>query len=797
MIKNMIKQTFRGLARDKFHSLINIFGLGLGIACCLIGLLFVQSELGFDRNHKNHARIYRYGVEMTIGGVTSVQDGCNPGAGPLLKDFIPEIESYVRIGYVGEILVKQKDRAFTEENFLWADPSIFTVFTYPFLYGNPQDALQRNNTMVLTRSMSRKIFGDRNPIGEVLEIEKQGPFSVAGVVEDPPDNNQLQFSALLSFSTLFKGLNQAELFKPSELSGDMDYDLYFLFTPGFTAADFDRRSKQFYEKYQAATDSIHYRSLVEPLTGIHLRSAIDQGLAAANSRFLFWFCGIVLLILFLAGVNYVNLTTSRAGKRAKEIGVKKVSGSSRGQLVVHLLVESLLFVLLAVLAGIVLAQGILSLTPLNQVIGKHLKVNLFANPPLLLGLLATWIAVGLLAGLYPAFYLARISPIRTFKGRSGGQAAGRLVRQGLLVTQFVIAIGGLSLTFMMGRQMQYIRSRDLGFTRDAVVLVKVADDELRKRIGAFKDEILRLPGVAAASFSDSVPGSGFTGFAFPWESEQGEMKLHAFNSLQADRDYFQTLGIEIVSGRNFSRPANPEDVKNHSLEFIVTENLVKALGWKDPIGKRCELGTVVGVARNFHYSPLYRDVRGTFIIQPTKIPDYLNVRLQGGRVRETLEALRSRWSAVAPGYPFAYSFLDQRIARYYEQDRRQQTLAVIFSGICLLISCLGLFALALFHIEQRTKEIGIRKAIGASSGSVALLLARKFLFWVALANLFAWPLAYWLMSKWLSNFAFRTSIGPGVFLLSGSLVLLIALLTVSAQSLRAARANPVDSLRYE
>jgi putative ABC transport system permease protein len=798
MIKNMIKQTFRGLGRDKFHSLINIFGLGLGIACCLIGILFVQSELGFDRNHENHARIYRYGVEMTIGGVTSVQDGCNPGAGPLLKDFIPEIESYVRIGYVGEILVKQKDRAFTEENFLWADPSIFTVFTYPFLYGNPQDALQRNNTMVLTRSMSRKIFGDRNPIGEVLEIEKQGPFSVAGVVEDPPDNNQLQFSALLSFSTLFKGLNQAELFKPSELSGDMDYDLYFLFTPGFTAADFDRRSKQFYEKYQAATDSIHYRSLVEPLTGIHLRSAIDQGLAAANSRFLFWFCGIVLLILFLAGVNYVNLTTSRAGKRAKEIGVKKVSGSSHGQLVAHLLAESLFFVFLAVLAGIVLAHGILSLTPLNQVIGKHLKVSLLGNPALLLGLLATWIIVGLLAGLYPAFYLARISPIKTFKGGAGGQGAGRFVRQGLLVAQFVIAIGGLSLTFLMNRQLNFIRNKDLGFTKDTVVLVKVADDELRKRIGAFKDEILRLPGVAAASFSDSVPGSGFTGFAFPWESEQGEMKLHAFNSLQADRDYFQTMGIEIVKGRNFSRPGNPEDVKNHSLEFIVTENLVKDLGWKDPIGKRCELGTVVGVARNFHYSPLHRDVRGTFIIQPVRgTPSYLNMRLRGGRIRETLEALRSRWSAFAPGYPFAYSFLDQRIARYYEQDRRQQKLAVLFSSVCLLISCLGLFALALFHIEQRTKEIGIRKAIGASNGSVALLLTRKFLLWVAMANVIAWPLAYWAMSKWLSNFAFRTSIGPGVFLLAGSLVLLIALLTVGAQSLRAARANPVDSLRYE
>ncbi|MBE0665840.1 MAG: ABC transporter permease, partial [Candidatus Aminicenantes bacterium] len=286
MIKNLFKQTFRLLGRDKFHSLINIFGLGLGIACCLIGLLFVQSELGYDRHHANHERIFRYGVEMTIGGVTSIQSGCNPGAGPLLKDFIPEIESFVRIGYLGETLVRKQDRAFSEENFLWADPGIFNVFSHAFVYGNPKSALDRDNTIVLTRSLARKIFGDRNPLGEVLGIENQDPFEVTAVIADPPDNDQLQFSALLSYSTQFKGLNQAELFQPSKLSGGMGDEVYFLFAPGFTAADFDRKGRQFYDKYQAATDSIHYRSLVEPLTGIHLRSSIDSQQAEANSRFL-------------------------------------------------------------------------------------------------------------------------------------------------------------------------------------------------------------------------------------------------------------------------------------------------------------------------------------------------------------------------------------------------------------------------------------------------------------------------------------------------------------------------------
>jgi putative ABC transport system permease protein len=799
MLKNLFKQTIRGLRRDKFHSLINIFGLGLGIACCLIGLLFVQSELGYDRHHANSGRIFHYGVEMTIGGVTSVQSSCNPGAGPLLKDFIPEIESYVRIGYLGEILVRHKDRAFSEENFLWADPSIFHVFTHPFVYGEPQAALQRDNTMVLTRSLARKIFGDRNPLGEVLGIENQDSFEVTGVVADPPDNDQLQFSALLSYSTQFKGLDQSELFQPSRLSGGMSDELYFLFAPGFTAADFDRKGRQFYEKYQAATDGIHYRSLVEPLTGIHLHSTIDTRQAQSNSRFLFWFCGIVLLILFLAGVNYVNLTTSRAGKRAKEIGVKKVIGSRHGQLVVQLLGESLFFVFLTLLAGIVLAQGILSLTPLNQVIGKHLRVDLFTNPPLLLGMLALWIMVSLLAGLYPAFYLARISPLKTLSTRWGGQGAGRLLRQSLLVLQFVIAIGAIALTFLMNRQLDFIRNKDLGFTKDPVILVNVGDTDLRKRIGAFKDEILRLHGVAAASFSDSIPGNGFTGYAFPWESEKGEMEGHAFASLEADRDYFQTLGIEIVSGRNFSRLRNAQDSKDKTVEFIVTENLVKALGWKDAVGKRCQYGTVVGVARNFHYSSLHRDVRGTFIVPPleTETPQYLNVRLRGGRIRESLEALRSRWDSFAPGHPFAYSFLDQQLARYYEQDQKQQKLATIFSGLCLLISCLGLFALASFNIEQRTKEIGIRKTLGASVADLVVLLTHKFVFWVVVANGLAWPLTYWAMRQWLQNFAFRTPIGIGIFALSGSLALLIAVLTVGFQAARAARANPVDSLRYE
>lgn len=797
MIKNLFKQTIRGLRRDKFHSLINIFGLGLGIACCLIGLLFVQSELSYDQHHKNHARIYHYGVQMTIGGVTSIQNICNAGAGPLLKDFIPEIESYVRIGYLGETVVRQKDRAFSESNILWADPDMFTIFTHPFVYGNPKGALNRDNTMVLTQTMSRKIFGDRNPIGEVLEIENQGPFSVAGVVADPPDNDQLQFSALLSFSTQFKGLNQAELFKPSELSGGMSNDLYFLFTPGFTAVDFANRARQFYQKYQAATDGIHYLSLVEPMTAWHLRSIINIEQSGANSRFLLWFCAIVLLILFLASVNYVNLTTSRAAKRAKEIGIRKVSGSTRRQLVLHLLAESLFFAFLALLAGIVMAQGILSLTPLNQVIGKKLQVNLFANPFLLLGLLVLWIVVGLLAGLYPAFYLARISPLKTLKTRSGGQAAGRLIRQSLLVVQFVIAIGAIALTLLMNRQLDFIKNRDLGFTKDPVILVNVGDTDLRKRSGVFKDEILRLNGVAAASFSNSVPSNGFIGFAFKWESDKGEMQDYAFASLQADKDYFQTMGIEIVAGRNFSRPRNAQDAKNGTMEVIVTENLVKDLGWKEAIGKRCEIGTVIGVVRNFHYTSLHSDVRGTFIVQPQETPPYLNVRLRGGRVRDTLAALRSRWMALAPGYPFTYSFLDQQLAQFYEQDQKQQKLAAIFSTFCLLISCLGLFALASFHIEQRTKEIGIRKAIGASSGSVALLLTRKFVFWVLLANMFAWPLTYLAMNKWLQNFAYRTTIGVGVFSLSGLSVLVIALLTVGYQSIIAARANPVESLRYE
>ncbi|MCX6555915.1 MAG: ABC transporter permease [Candidatus Aminicenantes bacterium] len=797
MLKNLVKQTLRGLSRDKFHSLINIFGLGLGIACCLIGLLFVQSELRYDKHHTKHGRIFRYGVEMTIGGVTSIQSSCNPGAGPLLKDFIPEIESLVRIGYLGEILVKDKDRAFSEENLIWADPGIFNMFSHPFVYGNRKNALNRDNTMVLTQTLAQKIFGHKNSLGEVLEIENQGQFEITGVVADPPDNDQLQFSALLSFSTQFKGLNQTELYQPSRLSGDMGYDLYFLFAPGFTAADFDKKAKQFYDRFMAATDHIHYRSLVEPLTAVHLQSRIDSVQAAANSRFLFWFCGIVLLILFLAGVNYVNLTTSRAGKRAKEIGVRKVIGSSHGQLLVNLLGESLFFVFLALLAGIVLAHGILSLTPLNQVVGKKLAVNIFSNPFLLLGLLAIWIIVSLLAGLYPAFYLARISPMKTLASRSGGQRSGRFIRQGLLVVQFVIAIGAIALTLLMNRQLNFIKSKDLGFTKDPVILVNVGDANLRKRGGAYKNEVLRLPGVAAASFSDSVPGSGFTGNAFQWESNTGEMQIFAFGTLQADKDYFQTLGIHIVAGRNFSRPANAQDMEKGTMEFIVTENLVKALGWKDAIGKRNQVGTVVGVVRNFHYSPLHRDVRPTFIVQPREIPQYLNVRLRGGQIRETLAALGSQWKTFAPGYPFAYSFLDQRLARFYEQDQKQQKLAAIFSALCLLISCLGLFALASFHIEQRTKEIGIRKTLGASVANLALLLTGKFVFWVLLANALAWPLAYWAMKQWLQNFAYRTTIRIDIFLLSTAFALLLTLLTVGLQAARAARQNPVESLRYE
>ena len=797
MLKHLFKQTLRGIGRDKFHSLVNIFGLGLGIACCIIGLLFVQSELTFDRHHPQHARIFRYGVQMTIGGATSIQTSCNPGVGPLFKDFIPEIESFTRIGYPGEIQIRHEDRAFVEENFLWADPAFLTMFTYPFLQGSPQAALARPNTAVLTETTAGKIFGPENPVGQVVEIENQGPFEVTGVIADPPENQHLKFTALLSFSTLFKGRKEADLYRPADFSTDMDYELYFLCAPGFTPAAFHRRAEQFHRKFQAATDRIHYRSVVERLDDIHLRSTLDPGQSASNARFLFWFGGVVLLILFLAGVNYVNLTTARSGRRAKEIGVRKVAGSSIAQLVGQLLAESLLFVMIAVLAGILLAWGILALTPFNQVIGKNLRLDLLTNPVLPLGLPLVWLAVGLLAGLYPAFYLARMAPVKTIKSGSAGLGAGRLVRQGLLMLQFVISIGAIAITLLMTHQLAYMKTKDLGFRRDNVVIVRVTEAEVLQRIGTLKEEFLRYPGVEAAAFSDSVPGWGFSGSAFQWETASGEMKGYAFPSLQADPDYFRTMGIPLLQGRGFSRPATDADRRNHSLEFIVSESLVRRLGWKNPIGRRCEFGTVIGVVRDFHFYPLQYELRPLFITAPVGPAPFLNLRVRADRLRETLDRLRARWQDIAPGRPFLYSFLDERLARFYADDEKQQKLATMFSTLCLLISGLGLFALASFHIGQRTKEIGIRRSLGASPASVVLLLSRRFAWGVLLANLLAWPLAYLFMRQWLQNFAYRIAIGPGVFLLSGALVLLIALLTVSVQSLRAARANPVESLRYE
>ncbi len=797
MIRMLLKQMLRGIFRDKFHSFINVFGLGLGIACCIIGLLFIQDEWSADRRHANVARLHRYGVQMTIGGVTSVQTTCNAAAGPLLKEFIPGIESYIRVGPAGEILVKHKTDVFQEENFLWADPGLLTAFSHPLVHGNPADGLNRDNTTVLTRSLARKIFGESNPVGQMLDIENHGPFEITGVIADPPLSDHLQFSALLSFPTLFQGLDQAELFQPSKLSGGMGYGLYFLFAPGFTAEDFAAQERRFYAKYQAAVDGIQYLGLVEPLADIRLRSNLDSGQAAVNARFLFWFGGIVLFILFLACVNYVNLTTARASKRAREIGIKKVVGSSHGALVAHLLAESLVFVLVALAAGVILAQVILALTPLNEVIGKNLQVSLLSNSALLPALAAIWAIVGVLAGLYPAFYLARLSPVRTFRGKAGAPASGRFIRQALLVAQFVITIAAVALTLLMVRQLDYIRDMDLGFRKDNVVLLKVTEAGLLKRVDTFKEEVSRCPGVVAAACSNAVPGLGYTGFAFNWETASGEMKPRAFPSLQADQDYFRTMDIRLVKGRNFSRPATSADFQNRSFEVIVNECLVRKMGWQDPIGKRFQFGTVIGVVRDYHFVPLHYDMRPVFITPPVEPAPYVSVRIRGDRIRETLQQLQARWGAFAPGHPFAYTFLDQRLARIYADDEKQQKLATLFAGICLLISCLGLFALASFNIGQRTKEIGIRRALGASLAGVVMLLGRRFVMWVLLANALAWPLTYLAMRQWLESFAYRTPIGIGVFLLAGASVLFVALMTVGVQSVRAARANPVESLRYE
>ena len=806
MFKNYLKVAARNLVRHKGYSFINLFGLAVGLTCCILIFLYVQDEFRYDRYPEKAGRIYRLALEAQTPGrglITSARTP-PPWAPVLAKDF-PEVESYVRfktplvswlIGY------DARDRRFNEKGFYFADPSIFEFFSLRLIRGNPDTALKEPRSIVLTETAARKYFGDEDPIDKILRVDNTYDFRVTGIMQDVPRNSHIMFDILASFETLnvlplYGGVQYGTNIQRFGLTPDVY--TYLRLRKGYPPAEFEKKMPEFLNKYvggQIAQLRIQMKAFLQPLTKIHLYSNLDAEVGANGSiSYIYIFSAIAAFVLLIACINFMNLATARSAGRAQEVGLRKVVGAARNQLVKQFIGETMFLSILAM--GLAVVLSILLLPVFRILSGKPLSLTLssgWAAPALVI----VTLLVGLISGSYPAFFLSAFQPAKVLRGsiKSGGVNA--FLRKALVVFQFSISIIFMIGTGVVRSQLKYIQTKPLGFDKNNVVVIPLGDPRARVVYRTFKELILQSPDVLAVAASSELPG-GLANIAFLRPEGAGPGEQVTMDFLFVDHDIVQALGLTLVSGRNFSL-SFPTDTLQ---AFIINESAAKLLGWDKPLDKQLGLGPlngrVIGVVRDFHFKSLHQRVGPMFLhIAPTPDPlTHVAVKLRPGNIPRALAFLEEKWRRVYPLDPFAYTFLKDDYDGQYRAEQMRGRIFLAFSVLTILIACLGLFGLASFTAEQRTKEIGIRKVLGASVPSLARLLATEFVKLVLLANLAAWPVAYFAMRGWLRNFAYRTSVSPVMFLAVTLLAVVIALLTVSYQAIRAALANPVDAIHME
>jgi putative ABC transport system permease protein len=800
MLKNYLKIALRNLARHKGYAFINIMGLAVGIAASVLVMLYVVDELGYDRFHVNAERIHRITADWSNKGDSRIHQLGTPWIlAKTIRDKYPQVEALTQItGPLGDVVLRKgDDLALKETEVFAADASFFDVFAFPLVKGDPRTALRDPNAVVLSESLAAKVFGEDDPLDRTIEVQMTGmrtPHRVTGVMRDVPRNTHFRFEMLVSMSTIFP--------TPSTGWTNNNHITYLLLARGVTEAQMEEKLVEIDRvEYEGGRAHMPWIWTLEPVTRIHLHSDLVTGNQPNGSiGYVKLFTLVALLILVIAGINFVNLATARSARRAREVGIRKVVGSTKRQLVGQFLGESVLLSFVALVFAVGLIQALLP--AYRRLTGRPLALPYFASPWVIPGLVGLALAVGVLAGLYPALFLSSAKQTEVLKGsRYGGRNRGALaLRNGLVVFQFAMSVLLIVGSLVIGRQLDFIKNQRLGFDKDNVVAVHNADN-LGSGLDAFRERLKQHPDILGVTAVSSLPGRGTPNWGIGVEGVERERPLN-MNFMTCDQDFAEVLGIRMSEGRFLSRE-HPSDV-----DAVVINGQAKAyFGVPDPVGKKLRIWWtrkdifIVGVIDDFHFESLHRDVRPMGYVLPEAVASnrkpYLLVKVRSARTTEVLAHIGKAWTALAAGLPFEFTFLDDRIDSLYQNDDRAGRIVSVFSVLAIFVSCLGLFGLAAFVTEQRTKEVGVRKILGARLSSVVWLHTRLFVKWVVIANLVAWPVGYWLMTRWLRGFAMRTPLEPGIFLLSGLAALAVAVLTVSSQVLRAATANPADALRYE
>jgi putative ABC transport system permease protein len=788
MFKNYILIALRNISRQKMYSVLNIAGLAIGMAAFLLITMYAQYELSFDSYHQNSDRIYR----MVREGRTLTP----PPLGPAMVQNFAEIEAVARIIQDKDTLVSRGDNHFLEENYYWVGPDIFRIFTLPFIHGDPESALRDSSSIVLSQSAARRYFGDQNPLGETLMIDDKRDFKVTGVMADMPPNSHFTMDVMVPFEDYFRGT------EVDVTSWNSNYVYtYFLLREGADPvalqSDIHRVIEiPLFEKYGVPKPYPESHYLVQPIKDVHLYSHREQEISVNNDiMYVLLFSSIAVLILLIACINYVNLTTARSTRRGKEVGVRKVVGARRIQLVQQFMGESFLLILVALGLAVVIVE--LTLPAFNNLVERELSMAAMAEPQFLLVLAATALFVSLLAGGYPAIIISGIKPIAILKGVFSSSKRGRSLRNILVLFQFSVTIALFICTLTINNQLDFMNNYDVGYSKNDLIVLKVRDQAVRRNIEALKAELLEYPEILGVATSGRLPNDidGFTSRALNPRLPDQETTIY-YNT--ADYDFVDIYDIQIVHGRNFSREfgADEEGV------FLVNEAAVRAGSWDSPLQQTMthwsgETGKVIGVMKDFHLSSLHSPIAPLYIFLDPDRFSYISIKVNPVDIPATLKYVAGVMEKFSPNFPFEYSFFDQEFASVYHPEQRMVNIFVSFAILAIIVGCLGLFGLSAYTAQQRTREIGIRKVMGASVARITILLSREFIRWVVLANLIAWPIAYWAMDVWLQNFARQADQSLPYFLLATLVALVIAVLTVSVQSVKAATASPIEALRYE
>jgi putative ABC transport system permease protein len=799
VFKNYLKIALRNLKKHRGYSFINIAGFAISMACCILIILYIYSELNYDRYHENADRIYRLGTNFDIGKMHAKAAVSNHPIGPALSRDYPEVLNAARIRpYRRRTLVEYKEKQFFEEKVFYADNSVFDVFSFPLIRGDRKSALATAYSLVITADAAKKYFVEDDPIGKTLRFNNDSDFTVTGIIKNVPQNSHFTFDMLCSFETIYQH-NPAQREK---WMGDFNNYTYLLLQENYDFRELEQKFPQLIDKHIGRILKLvggKVEFFLQPLTSIHLYSDLE-GEISGNSdiAFVYIFAAIALFILLIACINFINLSTARSAQRAKEVGMRKVLGSHRSQLIKQFLSESITYSFLAFLIALMLVQ--LALPLFRSLSGTTLSFKfdeIFWLVPYLIGFV---FLIGLIAGSYPAFFLSAFRPVRVLKGRSKAGAANSRFRSVLVVLQFAISIILIVGTGVITNQLHFMKEKRLGFNKEHVVVLPIREGSIVQSIESIKEELRSHSGVVSVAASSAVPGHGASRHnAFlPEGFELDESQM--IGAISIDHNFIPTLDMEVIAGRNFS----PEFVADNKKSALINEAAAREFGWDDPIGKTVtELTgngitkTVIGVVKDFHVESLRKKIGPLYIENEPSAFGCISIRIRPRNVSGTMEFLRKKWKEFDSSGTFDYAFLDESFDSQYRAEERLSTIFSYFTLFAIFIACLGLFGLASFTAEQRTKEIGIRKVLGASVYDIVILLSKEFTKWVLLANIIAWPVAYYAMNKWLQDFAYRINTGIWIFIIAGALAVTVALLTVSYQAIKSALSNPVETLRYE